>query len=98
MELENGDVYHTPLIIGSDGRESPTRKWIGLNTWGWDYPHCGLVSTVRTTEPLTEAQQRFLKTGPIALLPLWDNYINIIWSLPPDIAQKMKALSPEEYL
>jgi ubiquinone biosynthesis monooxygenase Coq6 len=44
------------------------------------------------------AWQRYLSTGPLALLPLWGPYRSIVWSLPVLEANRLKALSPEDFL
>ena len=44
------------------------------------------------------AWQRFLPTGPLALLPLWGGYGSIVWSLPPAEAARLKALSKDEFI
>lgn len=44
------------------------------------------------------AWQKYLHTGPLALLPLWDNYCSIVWSVPVAEAQRLKALPPEDFL
>ena len=55
----------------------------GLRTVGWGYNQRGLVATVNTLEPNHTAWQRFIGTGPIALLPVRSGYSNIVWSTSP---------------
>lgn len=42
----------------------------GVGSWGWDYDQRGLVCAIETAEPHTTAWQRFLSTGPLAMLPV----------------------------
>jgi 2-polyprenyl-6-methoxyphenol hydroxylase-like FAD-dependent oxidoreductase len=79
-------------MVGSDGEKSLTRTEYGIGTWGQSYHAKGLVCTVRTLQPHTIAFQRFLKTGPLAILPLWEDYSSIVWSLPSDLCQKMQDM------
>ena len=49
------------------------------------------MATVRTAEPHATAWQRFLPTGPLALLPVRDGYSNIVWSTSPAHAAELEA-------
>lgn len=44
------------------------------------------------------AWQRYLPTGPLALLPLWDGYCSIVWSTGVSEVRRLKALSSEAFL
>lgn len=37
-------------------------------------------------------------TGPLAILPLWGNLASIVWSVPVVEANRLKQLSPEDFL
>lgn len=87
-----------PLQVGADGANSPTRAAAGIGVWGWDYDQRGLVATIKTAEPHTTAWQRFLPTGPLAILPLWDDMSSIVWSAPPDLTRKLAAMPESEFL
>jgi ubiquinone biosynthesis monooxygenase Coq6 len=56
------------------------------------------VGTVRTSSPHFTAWQRYLSTGPLALLPLWDGYSAFVWSLPIMEARRISSLPSEEFL
>jgi hypothetical protein len=43
------------------------------------------------------AWQRFLPTGPLALLPIRDGLASVVWSAPSDVAQDLEKLGPEEF-
>jgi len=96
---------HTPLaarlLIGADGLNSPVRSFAAIPSRGWDYDRHGLVATVTLStsfpgnHPRT-AYQRFLPTGPVALLPLPGPYATLVWSTIPSYAAHLKSLSPHD--
>ena len=75
-----------------------TRHKHGIGATGFSYNQNGLVCTVETLRPNEVAFQRFLKTGPIALLPLWGNYSSIVWSCPYNMYRDLEDLSDEEFI
>jgi len=86
------------LVIGADGANSTVRKCAGISSWGWGYGQEAIVATVKVSTPHETAWQRYLPTGPIALLPLWGGYSSVVWSLPSQEASRLKSLSKEEFL
>lgn len=52
----------------------------GIDTVGWSYDQSAVVGTVETDSPHSTAWQRFLPSGPIALLPVTDRFSNIVWT------------------
>lgn len=70
--LNNGEVLKARLLVGADGQNSKVREFAGIKTFGWDYPMWGIVATLKIDEshPNRTSWQRFLPTGPIALLPV----------------------------
>ena len=55
------------------------------------------MATVRTERPNDTAWQRFLGTGPLALLPVRDGYSNVVWSTSIAEAARLEALSPQQF-
>ncbi|KAL9093925.1 MAG: hypothetical protein Q9165_003848 [Trypethelium subeluteriae] len=110
LTLSNGRTLAARLLIGSDGAQSPVRNFAGIESRGWDYNRHGLVATLRLASPtsptspvnpetqLRTAYQRFLPTGPIALLPLPGPYATLVWSTLPSHATQLKALSQADFL
>ncbi|RHY35045.1 hypothetical protein DYB32_000458 [Aphanomyces invadans] len=74
------------------------RKLSALGTWGWTYDQQAVVATVKTDQINTTAWQRFLPSGPIALLPLRDGYSSVVWSTNENHAIELKSISPEEFV
>jgi len=93
------DAISARLLVAADGAASPLRAMAGIETRGRDYAQRGVVAHVQTERPHEgTAWQRFLETGPLALLPLADGRSSIVWSLPEDEAQRVLALDDEAFL
>lgn len=91
--LTDGRVLHGRLLIGADGRDSLVRGLAGIETEGWDYDQKAIVAHVRTGEWHQEtAWQRFLPSGPLALLPLADGRCSIVWSASEERATELLGL------
>ncbi|KAJ3386585.1 putative ubiquinone biosynthesis monooxygenase [Lobulomyces angularis] len=86
IKLDSGKVIQARLLIGADGQNSPVRMAANIESIGWDYDQSGIVGTLKVSGCSTVAFQRFLPTGPIALLPLKDKYMSLVWTLPKNIS------------
>ncbi|KAG0278268.1 putative ubiquinone biosynthesis monooxygenase [Linnemannia exigua] len=105
LQLDNGKTLVTRLLIGADGVNSPVRSFAKIESLGWDYSQFGLVATLQI-DPSTStapgqgkgiAWQRFLPTGPVAMLPLNNGYASLVWSTTPKIAQDLKKLPARDF-
>lgn len=74
VKLDNGKSLTARLLVGADGANSPVRTFAEIESRGWDYGKMGMVATLKLEEGagqrVKEAYQRFLPTGPIAMLPV----------------------------
>ncbi|KAJ1826503.1 putative ubiquinone biosynthesis monooxygenase, partial [Coemansia sp. RSA 2599] len=78
VTLSNKDMLQARLLVGADGGNSQIRKFAGIGTYGTEYGQYGLVATLCLEQLNTAAFQRFLPTGPIAMLPFPNGYANLI--------------------
>ena len=89
--------YSAKLIVAADGAKSAVRKAAGIKIAGWGYGQRAVVGTVRTERPHETAWQRFLPTGPIALLPIGDGtYSNVVWTTTPSEAKRLVEDATDE--
>ncbi len=88
--LDNGASLATSLLVAADGAQSRVRQMAGFDTREWDYGHRAIVATIEVEASHEDtAWQRFLPSGPLALLPLpgdrGRHYCSIVWSLQDDL-------------
>ncbi|XP_071376973.1 ubiquinone biosynthesis monooxygenase COQ6, mitochondrial isoform X2 [Centroberyx affinis] len=74
VTLASGETLQAKLLIGADGPNSMVRRESGIPTVKWNYDQSAVVAVLHLSEPTENnvAWQRFLPTGPIAMLP-WSN-------------------------
>ncbi|AGA89995.1 Ubiquinone biosynthesis hydroxylase, UbiH/UbiF/VisC/COQ6 family [Thioflavicoccus mobilis 8321] len=94
VTLHDGRRLAARLVVGADGRDSAVREFAGIATRGWDYDQRAIVALARPERWHAEtAWQRFLPSGPLALLPLADGRCAIVWSAAEARAEALLALS-----
>ena len=104
VTLSNGKTLAARLLVGADGANSPVRSFAGINSTGWDYERHGVVATLELEgdgwggDRRKIAYQRFLPTGPIAMLPMPGNHATLVWSTTPENAALLKKLSPKDFI
>ncbi len=93
LRLEDGRRLEAAVAIAADGAESTLRTLAGLTVDRHDYGQRGVVAYV-DSERGNEATawQRFLPTGPLAVLPIGEKRNSIVWTLPDDEAARVLAL------
>lgn len=98
IALADGREFRAALVIGADGAESPVRTQAGIGVRGWDYEQRAVVAHLRPERGHRDtAWQRFLDTGPLALLPLADGRVSLVWSTLPTLAEELVACDDGEF-
>lgn len=93
-----GGTHTARLVIGADGARSQVREWLGIEISAHDYQQSAIVATVATARPHQHtAWQRFLASGPLALLPLFDGSCSIVWSADKALADELMQLDSVEF-
>ncbi|MCH8538273.1 MAG: FAD-dependent monooxygenase [Alkalimonas sp.] len=99
LQLSNDDLIFSRLLVAADGANSFIREQQKMPLLHWDYQHHAIVATLACDEAhQATARQVFWPDGPLALLPLADpQRVSIVWSVPPERAEQLLALSPEAF-
>lgn len=96
VTLDDAEYLEASLLVAADGADSQLRTALGISAQHEDTNTAALVANV---EVLAEhhgcAWERFLPTGPLALLPLSEQRLALIWMGPTEFIDALMALSDE---
>jgi 2-octaprenyl-6-methoxyphenol hydroxylase len=71
VALDDGRLLAAPLLIGAEGRNSPTRAAAGIAVAQWRYDHVAIVATIAHEKAHeATAYEIFYPSGPFAILPM----------------------------
>lgn len=72
--LADDKILGASLMVGAEGRNSPTREDAGIAIAKWDYRHRAIIAGLSHEKPHDNvAWEIFYPSGPFALLPMLDD-------------------------
>jgi 2-octaprenyl-6-methoxyphenol hydroxylase len=87
------------LAIAADGAQSALREAAGVGAQSWNYDQTALVTNVLTQRFHDHvAYERFTPSGPLALLPMSEGRLGLIWTFTPDLAQSVAQSNDTDFL
>lgn len=100
ISTANGALKVTArLIVAADGTHSAIRGFCGLPSETKLYRQQGIVANIGLSQAHHgRAYERFTAHGPLALLPMQDNRMSLVWAVPPPEAERLMALSADDFL
>ncbi|ARS28474.1 FAD-dependent monooxygenase [Sphingomonas sp. KC8] len=103
VTLADGRTVRGSLLIGAEGRRSPTREAAGIRIANWSYDHTAIIGSVTHERPHEGvAHEIFYPQGPFAILPLNDDADGrhrsaIVWTVSGKDAPAMLGLGPRAF-
>ncbi|MCW8091578.1 FAD-dependent monooxygenase [Alteromonas sp. ASW11-130] len=99
LMLDNDEDFACKLLVGADGANSFVRKQCQFPMTFHDYGQLALVANVRTQQSHGfTARQVFTPTGPLALLPTFDEHVcSIVWSQDTENAEQLLQLNKADF-
>jgi 2-octaprenylphenol hydroxylase len=93
------DVLKAKLCLGADGQDSWLRQQLGITSDHRAFGQQVIGAIIQHESPhFHTARQRFMPSGPLALLPLDDMHQSaLVWSLDDVKAKRLMGLSPEAF-
>ena len=95
--LEDGREIEAKLVVGADGSDSWVRQQAGIMEPPTPYQQHGVVANFRIEKPHRgTAYQWFQPDGILALLPLPQQMVSMVWSASPEKSAALLQLPHEE--
>lgn len=99
LSLHSGQQLRAKLVVVADGSDSTTRELAGLEAQIEDYEQQAVVATLTTTgAPANMAWERFTPNGPLALLPIGENQLSLVYTLPNDRRDEVMSLDDQAFI
>lgn len=97
LTLSNGDRVEASLVVAADGADSRIRTAAGVQTRVHKYGQRGVVANFQAQHPHgNAARQWFRGDGVLALLPLPQGQVSMVWSAADAHAQGLLEMGGEE--
>lgn len=103
VTLADGQVVTGSLLIGAEGRQSPSREAAGISVARWSYEHVAMIASIAHEKPHGGvAHEIFYPAGPFAILPLIDGQEGehrsaLVWTVDKKQAPAMLGLPDRAY-
>lgn len=103
VTLEDGRTLNADLMVGAEGRFSPSREEEGLKMAKWDYGHRAIIVGLTHSKPHDNvAWEIFYPDGPFALLPMLDgedgtHRSSLVWTVDEKDAAGVLKLSDRAF-
>jgi ubiquinone biosynthesis UbiH/UbiF/VisC/COQ6 family hydroxylase len=96
--LDDESTLCARLLIGADGRQSPTRRMMGIPTSVKDLGRTCIVGIMSHSAPHEDtAFECFHYDRTLAVLPLNNGRVSVVITLPSDRADDLLAMSTEDF-
>ena len=99
LALSNGEILEAGLTVLADGGRSGLKERLGIISRTTPYEQSALIATLEVSRPHRGvAFERFAPDGPLALLPLQGNRMELIWTHQQGREQATLALDDAAFL
>ncbi len=99
ITLDDGRELRASLLVGAEGRRSPSREHAKIKSVSWAHDQTAIVTTIAHERPHRgHAVQHFLPGGPFAILPLVGNRSCLTWTEDAAEAKRILALDDAGFL
>ncbi|KOO12703.1 2-octaprenyl-6-methoxyphenyl hydroxylase, partial [Vibrio xuii] len=99
ITLDNGEVARGKLLVAADGAISTCCEQVGLELVEHDFEQIAVIANIKTQQdPAGRAFERFTESGPVALLPMSEGRMSLVWCLKPEEARAVMALEDDAFL
>lgn len=99
LTLDNDSQLSADLVVGADGANSWVRDQMSTQIQTRSYYQKAIIAVIKSQLPHHHsAYQKFLATGPVALLPLSDaHHTALVWSADDAISDELMKKNDDEF-
>ena len=96
LQLDNGESIYAKLVVGADGGQSWVRSQCDIGLDYRSYEQRAIVSNFACAKPHHGVAYQWFteEQGIVALLPLPDSQVSLVWSAPEALAQTLLRETP----
>lgn len=93
------DGVEARLVVAADGARSFVREAVGIGSSVKDYEQTAVIANVVCQKFHDHvAYERFTADGPLAVLPLNDGRVGLVWIVPPPFADEVLRLNDADFI
>lgn len=93
LHLLDGRSVAASIVVGADGRQSPTRGAAGIATRAWDYPQSAIVTVFQHQRRHHGISTEFHRAkGPLTTVPMPGRASSLVWVESREEAIRLSAL------
>ena len=97
--LQGGEQLSASLLVAADGGSSMVRRLLNISSEQSQFNQSAVIANVTVSVPhLGKAYERFTDEGPLALLPMSQGRMSLVWSMATDKAAAVMALPQADFL
>ena len=99
LTLRSGKKLTADIIVGADGADSWVRRQMPITMKTRSYEQKSIIAVIETEQPHQHcAYQKFLTTGPVALLPLsHPHHTALVWSADDAVSDQLMRESDQVF-
>ncbi|MGC9421258.1 MULTISPECIES: 2-octaprenyl-6-methoxyphenyl hydroxylase [Vibrio] len=87
------------LLVAADGTRSTCCEKLGIPQQELDFHQVAVIANVQTNQPHQgRAFERFTTSGPLALLPMDDNRLSLVWCVSALVAEQIMQMDDSCFL
>lgn len=99
LQLSDGQAVQASLLVAADGTHSACCQALGLAQSEYDFGQVAVIANISPEQAhFGRAFERFTEYGPLALLPMSDNRMSLVWCLSPEQSERVLQLGDEAFL
>ncbi|WP_130831572.1 2-octaprenyl-6-methoxyphenyl hydroxylase [[Erwinia] mediterraneensis] len=99
VTLDSGEQLEAALLVAADGSRSSLAASCGMQWQRDDYQQLAVIANVSTRLPHQgRAFERFTRNGPLALLPMSDHRLSLVWCHPLAARAEVERWSEAQFL